>query len=247
MELKEQLDFSKVPSHVAVIMDGNGRWARSRGMERVFGHQNGMEAVRQTISASVEIGVKYLTFFAFSTENWQRPKREIQTLMELLVKAIKDETSELHQQGVRLLAIGDLSSLPNYCQKELEQAIELTKNNTKLTVLLALSYSSRWEITHAVQLIAQKVHAGIINPNEVTQEYFESHLLTAGIPDPDLLIRTSGEQRISNFLSYQLAYSELYFTCVLWPDFRKEHFFQAIYEYQKRERRYGKVYQPQNC
>lgn len=247
MELKEQLDPNKIPRHVAIIMDGNGRWAHSRGMERVFGHQNGVEAVRQTVNAAVEIGVQYLTFFAFSTENWERPKVEIQALMELLVKAVKDETPELHRKEVKLMAIGDLKSLPKYCQKELQHAIDLTKNNTRLTLIIALSYSSRWEITHAVKLISEKVQAGTIKPEEVTQELFESHLQTAGIPDPDLLVRTSGEQRISNFLSYQLAYSELYFPCVLWPDFRKEHFFQAIREYQKRERRYGKVFHTQKC
>jgi len=247
MELREQLNLDKIPRHVAVIMDGNGRWAKHRGKERIFGHENGVEAVRQTVNAAAEIGVEYLTFFAFSTENWQRPKNEVKALMALLVKVIQNETPELHKKGVKLLAIGDLESLPDYCQKALNSAMELTANNTRLTVVIALSYSSRWEILNAVKKIAELVRRGNIAPEEIDNQLLENHLLTAGIPDPDLLIRTSGEQRISNFLIWQLAYAELFFTCVLWPDFRKDHFFQAILEYQKRERRFGKVPKPECC
>ncbi|HSV75596.1 MAG TPA: isoprenyl transferase [Bacteroidales bacterium] len=247
MEFKEQLNLGKIPRHVAIIMDGNGRWAKHRGKERIFGHENGVEAVRQTVNAAAEIGVEYLTFFAFSTENWQRPKNEVSALMGLLVKAIEDETPELNEKGVRLLAIGDLKSLPDSCQQALNSAMELTANNKRLTVVVALSYSSRWEILNAVKTIAELVRKGDIAPEDIDNRLLENHLLTAGIPDPDLLIRTSGEQRISNFLMWQLAYSELYFTCVLWPDFRKDHFFQAISEYQKRERRFGKVPKPECC
>ncbi|HSV87284.1 MAG TPA: isoprenyl transferase [Bacteroidales bacterium] len=247
MELREQLNLEKIPRHVAVIMDGNGRWAKHRGKERIFGHENGVEAVRQTVNAAAEIGVEYLTFFAFSTENWQRPKLEVNALMRLLVKAIQDETPELHEKGVRLLAIGNLESLPDYCQHALKSAIELTADNKRLTVVVALSYSSRWEILNAVKKIAELVHKGEIAPEDIDNRLLENNLLTAGIPDPDLLIRTSGEQRISNFLIWQLAYSELIFPCVLWPDFRKEHFFQAILDYQKRERRFGKVPKHEFC
>ncbi len=245
MDLKEQINLEKTPRHVAVIMDGNGRWARHRGQDRNFGHEHGVASVRETVEAAADIGVEYLTFFAFSTENWDRPQIEVNTLMELLVKAIRDETPELNEKGVRLLAIGDLEALPEQCRQELHEAIALTAHNTRLTVVVALSYSSRWEIIDATKKIAAKICSGELKPEDIDNEVFESHLGTAGIPDPDLLIRTSGELRISNFLLWQIAYSELYFPCVLWPDFRKKHFYQAIIEYQKRERRFGRIPQPQ--
>jgi len=245
MDFKEQINLEKVPRHVAVIMDGNGRWAKHRGHERVFGHEHGVASVRATVEAAAEIGVEYLTFFAFSTENWERPKYEVDTLMGLLVKAIRDETPELNEKGVKLLAIGNLAELPAGCQKELKEAMALTAQNTKLKVIVALSYSSRWEIINATKKIAEKICSGQINPDDIDNELFEQHLQTSGIPDPDLLIRTSGELRVSNFLLWQMAYSELYFPCVLWPDFRKNHFFQAVAEYQKRERRFGRITIPQ--
>ncbi len=226
---------------MALIMDGNGRWARQRGKERIFGHENGVEAVRDTVKAAVEIGVSYLTFFAFSTENWCRPDKEVNTLMELLVDAIRNETPELNKNGVRLQAIGNLESLPYGCKKELLDAISLTSGNNKLIVNVALSYSARWEIANAARKIAEKIKNQQLKPEEVDQDLLSDHLETQGMPDPDLLIRTSGELRISNFLLWQIAYSELYFTPVLWPDFRKKHFFQAILDYQKRERRFGKT------
>lgn len=245
MDLKEQINLENVPRHVAVIMDGNGRWARHRGKDRNFGHEHGVASVRETVEAAAEIGVKYLTFFAFSTENWERPQVEVNTLMELLVKAIRDETPELNEKGVRLMAIGDLDALPHHCRQELNEAIALTAHNTRLTVVVALSYSSRWEIINATKKIAAKICSGELKPEDIDNEIFENHLDTVGIPDPDLLIRTSGELRISNFLLWQIAYSELHFPCVLWPDFRKKHFYQAIIEYQKRERRFGRIPQPQ--
>ncbi len=245
MDLKEQINLENVPRHVAVIMDGNGRWARHRGKNRNFGHEHGVASVRETVEAAAEIGVEYLTFFAFSTENWDRPQIEVNTLMELLVKAIRDETPELNEKGVRLMAIGDLDALPHYCRLELNEAIALTAHNTRLTVVVALSYSSRWEIINATKKIAAKICSGELKPEDIDNEIFENHLDTVGIPDPDLLIRTSGELRISNFLLWQIAYSELHFPCVLWPDFRKKHFYQAIIEYQKRERRFGRIPQPQ--
>ena len=241
MDLKQRIDLEKLPRHIAVIMDGNGRWARQRGKERIFGHENGVTSVRDTVEAAAELGVPYLTFYAFSTENWCRPKREVETLMQLLVEAIRNETPKLNENGVKLGAIGNLKALPPRCRQELEQAIELTAHNDKLLVNVALSYSSRWEMVNAIQNIARKVQAGEIKPEEIDDQLIDAHLETAGIPDPDLLIRTSGELRISNFLLWQIAYSELYFTPVLWPDFRKKHFFQAIIDYQRRERRFGKT------
>jgi undecaprenyl diphosphate synthase len=241
MDFKQNIDKKKLPRHIAIIMDGNGRWAKQRGKERIFGHENGIQAVRETVEAAGEIGIKYLTFYAFSTENWCRPKKEVDTLMELLVSAIKNETPELLEKGVKLHAIGDLDSLPQKCRKELDDAIELTKNNSLVNVVVALSYSSQWEIVDAVKKIAQKVKSDQMQPEEINKQAFQNHLQTSGFPDPDLLIRTSGELRISNFLLWQIAYAELYFTPVLWPDFRKKHFFQAIVDYQRRERRYGKT------
>lgn len=245
MDLKDQINLENIPRHVAIIMDGNGRWARHRGKDRNFGHEHGVEAVRETVKAAAELGVEYLTFFAFSTENWERPQYEVDSLMELLVNAIRNETPELNENGVRLQAIGDLEALPKKCRLELQEAIALTAHNTKLTVIVALSYSSRWEILRATKKIAARICSGELKPDEIDSLVFENNLETAGIPDPDLLIRTSGELRISNFLMWQIAYSELYFPCVLWPDFRKKHFFEAIIEYQKRERRFGRIPQPQ--
>lgn len=241
MDLKQHINEDKLPEHVALIMDGNGRWAKQRGKERIFGHENGVEAVRDTVKAAAEIGVPYLTFFAFSTENWCRPHLEVETLMDLLVHAIGNETPELHKNGVRLQAIGDLGSLPPLCREKLEEAMKLTEKNTKLIVTVALSYSARWEIVNATKKIAEKIADKTLNPDQVDEELVHAHMETASLPDPDLLIRTSGELRISNFLLWQIAYTELYFTPVYWPDFRREHFYQAIIDYQRRERRFGKL------
>ncbi len=241
MDFKENINKNKLPKHIAIIMDGNGRWAKQRGKERIFGHENGIKAVRETVEAAGELGIPNLTFYAFSTENWCRPKMEVDTLMSLLVQAIKNETPELLEKGVKLAAIGDIDSLPQDCIKELNEAIETTKNNTRLKVTVALSYSSQWEILNAVKNIASQVKENKLNPEDINKQLFQKHLQTNGTPDPDLLIRTSGELRISNFLLWQIAYSELYFTPVLWPDFRKKHFYQAVLDYQRRERRFGKT------
>lgn len=241
MDLKQHIDTTRLPQHIAIIMDGNGRWATQRGQERIFGHEHGVESVRDTVKAAAEIGIPYLTFFAFSTENWCRPHKEVETLMDLLVQAIQNETDELNENGVRLHAIGDLDSLPEKCRATLEKAMETTSQNTRLHVSVALSYSARWEIVNAAQKIAEKVADRSINPDQVDEELFSGMLETSNVPDPDLLIRTSGELRVSNFLLWQLAYAELYFTPVYWPDFRKQHFFQAIIDYQRRERRFGKI------
>ncbi len=241
MDLKQHINEEKLPNHVALIMDGNGRWAKQRGKERIFGHENGIEAVRDTVKAAAEIGVSYLTFFAFSTENWCRPHLEVETLMDLLIHAIGNETPELHKNGVRLQAIGDLDSLPELCREKLSEAMKLTEKNTKLVVTVALSYSARWEIVNATRKIAEKIANKTLNPDQVDEELVHAHMETAALPDPDLLIRTSGELRISNFLLWQIAYTELYFTPVYWPDFRRGHFYQAIIDYQRRERRFGKL------
>ena len=239
MNFKEKLNLKKLPSHVAIIMDGNGRWAKEKGKLRVFGHKNGVLAVRDTVEGAAEIGIKNLTLYAFSTENWNRPKLEVTALMELLVSTINKETKTLMDHNVRLNAIGNLASLPKRCHQELQEAIEKTKNNTRLTLTLALSYSARWEILNATQNIAADVTSGKINQSEIDEKLFESYLSTKGLPDPELMIRTSGEHRISNFLLWQLAYAELYFTPKLWPDFRREDLFEAVYDYQQRERRFG--------
>lgn len=241
MELKEKIDSSNLPKHIAVIMDGNGRWAKKKGGIRIFGHQNAIEAVRDTVEAAAELGVSFLTLYAFSTENWSRPKHEVSALMQLLVSTIRKETATLNKNNVRLLTIGDTGSLPKSCQRELKEAIELTKDNSRLTLILALSYSGRWDITQATARIAQKVKEGVLDVAEVNEKTIAAHLSTAGFPDPELLIRTSGEQRISNFLLWQLAYTELYITELLWPDFRKEHLYKAILSFQSRERRFGKT------
>jgi undecaprenyl diphosphate synthase len=239
MNFKEKLNLDKLPQHVAIIMDGNGRWAKEKGKLRVFGHKNGVLAVRDTVEGAAEVGIKNLTLYAFSTENWNRPKLEVAALMELLVSTINKETKTLMQNNVKLNAIGDLSSLPKRCYQELQEAIDKTKNNTRLTLTLALSYSSRWEILNATKNIAADVSAGKINEVDINEQLFETYLSTKGLPDPELMIRTSGEHRISNYLLWQLAYAELYFTPKLWPDFRREDLFEAVYNYQQRERRFG--------
>ncbi|MFD2164476.1 isoprenyl transferase [Paradesertivirga mongoliensis] len=239
MSLLQQIDKNKLPRHIAIIMDGNGRWAKEQGKLRVFGHQNGVKAVRDTVEGAVEAGVEYLTLYAFSTENWNRPKFEIAALMELLVSTINRETKTLMENDVRLNAIGNLEALPAKCYQQLQEAIKKTSANKRCTLTLALSYSSRWEIVEAVRKISEQVKNGLLDPKDITEEVFSGQLTTANMPDPELMIRTSGEHRISNYLLYQLAYSELYFTQKLWPDFRREDLFEAIIDYQKRERRFG--------
>jgi len=239
--MKEKLDLSKTPKHIAIIMDGNGRWAKKKGAMRIFGHRHAIQAVKDAIEGADNLGVKYLTLFSFSTENWSRPKDEVKALMELLVKTIIDEISLMMKNNIRLISIGNLSSLPKSAQEKLEEAKRQTETNTGLTVVLALSYSGQWELTQATKRIAQKISEGKLKPEEITQQTIADHLDTAGIPDPELMIRTSGEYRISNFLLWQLAYTELYFTPVLWPDFRIEHLYAAVKDYQQRERRFGKT------
>ena len=241
MELKEKINLEKLPQHIAIIMDGNGRWAKQQGAERIFGHENGVKSVRDTVEAAAELGIKYLTLYAFSTENWNRPKEEVLALMQLLVHTISAETKTLNENKIRLQAIGDLKSLPEDCFNELQEAIEKTKNNSRTTLVLALSYSSRWEIINAVKQIAEQVENKKLTSAEITEDVFNSHLCTSTMPEPELMIRTSGEHRISNFLLWQLAYAELYFTDKLWPDFRKEDLYEAILDYQNRERRFGKT------
>jgi undecaprenyl diphosphate synthase len=239
--LRDQIDAARVPGHVAIIMDGNGRWAKQHGEHRVVGHANGVRSVREALTGATEVGVKFLTLYAFSTENWNRPRSEVDALMDLLVRTVIDELEELEQKGVRLNAIGDLQSLPPACLQALEQAMERTRHNTRITLTLALSYSARWEITQMVRSLAAKAVAGVLDPSEIDENVIGNELSTAGIPDPELLIRTSGEQRISNFLLWQIAYAELWFTNVYWPDFRKEHLFSAILDFQNRERRFGLI------
>jgi undecaprenyl diphosphate synthase len=239
MSLKEKINREQVPVHIAIIMDGNGRWAKKRGYVRTIGHTKGVDAVRDTVEAAVELGVKYLTLYAFSTENWNRPKYEIDALMTLLVNSVNKERKTFMDNNIRLQAIGDLKSLPAKSYKELMKAIEYTSGNTGLSLVLALSYSSRWEIIDAAQKIALQILNGELKPLEINAESFSASLATSLIPDPELLIRTSGEFRVSNFLLWQIAYTELYFTPTLWPDFSKEEFYKAILEYQSRERRFG--------
>jgi undecaprenyl diphosphate synthase len=238
---KEQLDLKKLPKHIAIIMDGNGRWAKQKGNPRVFGHKNGILAVRDTVEAAAEIGIQYLTLYAFSTENWKRPRTEIDALMSLLVSTINKETKTLLENNVRLRIIGDIGSMPSSVSHQLKGAIEKTNNNTGLTLILALSYSSTWEILNAVKGIAADIEQGKIESSKIDKNFFEKYLTTSDFPDPELLIRTSGEYRLSNFLLWQIAYTELYFTPTLWPDFRRENLFQAILDYQNRERRFGKI------
>jgi undecaprenyl diphosphate synthase len=241
MSLKEQIDRNSLPRHVAIIMDGNGRWAEKKGGERIFGHRNGVESVRKVVEAAGELGVEYLTLYAFSTENWNRPRAEIDGLMALLTRAITNETNKLNENNVRLLVIGNVSDLPKSVHKQLMQSVEYLSENKGLTLVLALSYSGRWEITDAVKRMMADAASGKLDPENVDSALLASYLATSFMPDPELLIRTSGERRISNFLLWQLAYTELYFTPVLWPDYSKEHFYEAIIDYQRRERRFGKV------
>ncbi len=241
MSVKDQIDINKLPNHIAIIMDGNGRWAKKKGAMRIFGHQNAIKAVRDATEACAELGVKYLTLYAFSTENWNRPETEVKALMTLLVATINSEIKVLQQNNIRLQTIGNTKELPKNCQKELEEAIRLTSSNTGLTLILALSYSGRWEITNAVKAIARDLVDKKIDTEAISEELVSDYLQTASIPDPELMIRTSGEMRISNFLLWQIAYSELYITPVLWPDFRKEHLWEALVDFQKRERRFGKI------
>ena len=241
MDVLQSLDRSKLPTHVAIIMDGNGRWAKERGQERVYGHYEGVVSVREIVNACGEIGIKYLTLYAFSAENWNRPKAEVDALMELLVNTIRKEVEELKKNNVKLHTIGDFASLPEICQKELNEAKEITAMNTGLNLILALSYSSRQELVMAAKKIAERVAKGELKTEEITEELFTSCLYTAEFPDPELMIRTSGEHRISNYLLYQLAYAELYFTNVHWPDFRKQNLYEALLNYEQRERRFGKT------
>jgi len=247
MTFKDKIDTSRVPNHVAVIMDGNGRWAKSQGEMRIFGHMNGVSSVRETLSAAGKIGVKYLTLYAFSTENWDRPREEVAALMDLLVQTIVKEIDDLQENEVRLQAIGNLGLLPENCRETLNQAIEETKENKRITLILALSYSARWEITKAIKAIGEDVKNDKLQVDDINQMTIDSYLETRNIPDPELLIRTSGEKRISNFLLWQIAYSELYFTSVFWPDFKKEDFYEAIVAYQNRERRFGKISEQVTC
>lgn len=238
---KEHIDFNNLPKHIAVIMDGNGRWAKKKGALRIFGHRNAVQAVRDVTEGCGELGIKYLTLYAFSTENWGRPKEEVEGLMELLVNTLKQEINTLMENQVKLITIGETSHLPKDCQENLQWAIDKTKNNSGLTLIMALSYSGRWEITKGVKKLAEDIEAGKVKSSEINERFIENYLQTSGIPDPELLIRTSGELRISNFLLWQIAYTELYITPTLWPDFRKEHLYEAIWSYQQRERRFGKT------
>ncbi|MGM0612003.1 MAG: isoprenyl transferase [Bacteroidota bacterium] len=238
---KEKIDNEHLPKHIAIIMDGNGRWARKHDKPRVFGHQNGVTAVRNAAEAAAELGVDYLTLYAFSTENWNRPKKEVNALMELLVKTINSETDTLLKNKIKLNSIGDISEMPQDCYNELKLAIDRTSDNDRMTLNLALNYSGRWDITQASKQIAQDVKNGLMKPEDITDEKFNNYLDTAGMPDVELLIRTSGEQRISNFLLWQIAYAELYFTPKLWPEFSKEDLYEAIVNFQCRERRFGKT------
>jgi undecaprenyl diphosphate synthase len=238
---KEHIDFSRLPKHIAVIMDGNGRWAKKKGALRIFGHRNAVQAVRDVTEGCAELGIKYLTLYAFSTENWNRPKEEIDSLMELLVSTLKQEIKTLMENQVKLKTIGDISHLPKDCQENLLWAIDQTKGNSGLNLIMALSYSGRWELTKAVQAIAKEIENGTLSSTQINERTLENYLQTSGIPDPELLIRTSGEMRVSNFLLWQIAYTELFITPTLWPDFRKEHLYEAIWSYQQRERRFGKT------
>lgn len=241
MGLKEIVDINKLPKHIAIIMDGNGRWAQEKGQDRLFGHLHGVESVRDIVEGCAEIGINFLTLYAFSTENWDRPEYEVIGLMELLVDTIKKEVPTLNKNNIKLHVIGATHMMPESAQAELQEAIHKTAQNTGLNLVMALSYSSRWEIIQATQNIAKDIQSGKIQPEEINQHTYNQYLTTAQIPDPELMIRTSGEHRISNFLLYQMAYTELYFTETLWPDFRKENLYEAIINFQQRERRFGKT------
>src|SRR5687767_4344429 len=237
----QQIDKTRLPRHIAIIMDGNGRWASEQGHDRLYGHYHGVESVRDIVEGCAELGIGYLTLYAFSTENWDRPQYEVVGLMELLVKTIRNEVESLSKNNIRLHVIGDTNMLPQYAQKELNEALEITSPNTGLNLVMALSYSGRWELLNAVKNIAHKVKKDELAVEDIDQDTLKQHLVTSDFPDPELMIRTSGEYRISNFLLYQLAYAELYFTQVRWPDFRKQHLYEAIIDYQGRERRFGKT------
>lgn len=239
--MKERIDLSRIPQHVAIIMDGNGRWAKSQGKSRMFGHQEGVASVRKIVEAAGELGIKYLTLYTFSTENWKRPEAEVDALMEIMVDAVRRETDSLVEKNVRLLTIGDTQRLPRKTLDSLNECIEKTSVSTGLNLILALSYSSRWEITETAKRIAAGVKDGALKESDITEDLISSYLTTKNIPDPDLLIRTGGECRISNFLMWQLSYSELYFTDTYWPEFRAESLHKAIVEFQSRERRFGKT------
>jgi len=240
-DLRSQIDPGHLPKHVAIIMDGNGRWAKERGEDRLFGHFHGVQSVREVVEASAELGIRYLTLYAFSTENWDRPPAEVSGLMELLVNTIRREVETLKKNGIRLHVIGDLSLLPPAARQELSEALELTAENDHLHLIMALSYSGRWDLAQAFRRLADKVQHGDITPDQIDSAVISDHLATHAFPDPELMIRTSGEHRISNFLLYQLAYAELYFTETLWPDFRRQHLYEALIDYQQRERRFGKT------
>ncbi|MCB0635075.1 MAG: isoprenyl transferase [Lewinella sp.] len=241
MDWKAKIDTARLPHHIAVIMDGNGRWAKEHGMPRVYGHRNGVKSVREVTEAAAELGVEYLTLYAFSTENWGRPKLEVNALMRLLVETVYQETNTLNENNIRLQAIGEIERLPAPTYKALLEGIESTRNNTRMTLVLALNYSGRWDLTQATRQLAQEVATGQRPADSIDQAAITNALSTAGMPDPELLIRTSGEARISNFLLWELAYAELYFSPVFWPDFRKDNLYEAIVDYQSRERRFGKI------
>ena len=241
MGYKDQIDLLRLPQHIAIIMDGNGRWAKGKGKLRVFGHRNGVQSVRDVVEGAAELGIKYITLYTFSSENWNRPKLEVSAIMELMIATIHKEINNFMKNNIRLNAIGELDMLPQKAKAELTSAIKKTAGNTGITLTLALSYSSRREIVQAAKNIAEKVQKGELNIADIDEETFENNLYTTGLPDPELMIRTSGEYRISNYLLWQIAYAELYFTPKLWPDFRREDLFEAIIDYQKRERRFGMI------
>jgi undecaprenyl diphosphate synthase len=241
MSLRALIDENRIPQHIAIIMDGNGRWAQEQGQDRLFGHFHGVASVRDIVEGSTELGIKHLTLYAFSTENWDRPKEEVAGLMSLLVETIRKEVPILNKNNIRMHVIGELSMLPDHAKLALQEALDMTASNTGLNLIMALSYSSRWELVNAVKKIAHDVKRGDLEPEMITQDTVQHYLATSAFPDPELMIRTSGEYRISNFLLYQLAYAELYFTQTRWPDFRKENLYEAIIDFQKRERRFGKT------
>lgn len=241
MSVKEKIDLHCLPEHVAIIMDGNGRWAKERHKDRLYGHHEGVQSVREVSEACAEIGIKYLTLYAFSTENWNRPEKEVQGIMELLVTTIRQEVTTLQKNNIRLHVIGDFQRLPENCIKELNEAIRITADNTGMNLIMALSYSARWEIVNAAKEIGAAIKDGAVNPDEIDNELFQNYLCTKDFPDPEVMIRTGGEYRISNFLLYQLAYAELFFTDIRWPDFRKESLFSIVLDFQSRERRFGKT------
>ena len=240
-DLKDKIDLKRLPRHIAIIMDGNGRWAKEKGEDRLFGHYHGVESVRNIVEGCADLGVEYLTLYAFSTENWERPEKEVSGLMDLLVDTIRKEVDTLNKNNIRLHVIGNLQMLPPFANSEMQAALYMTRNNTGMNLVMALSYSSRWELVNAVKNIALDAQAGILDANNITSETLENYLCTRNIPDPELMIRTSGDFRVSNFLLYQLAYTELYFTETRWPDFRKENLYEAILDFQSRERRFGKI------